>query len=325
VLVKIIEGGWEPRPSLIGFQEGRPNVIVRLIGVPFDGMGRDPGQALAPAALRAAGLESALSPRDISSRPDLPVPRARAERDPESGLLNGRALLTMIRELHAELNASISAGQFPLVYGADCSVLLASIPALRDTVGEPGLLFIDGHEDATPTELSPDGEAANMEIAVLLGLTGQGFPQPLARAFGALKPDALVMLGPHDHAWRHPIGVGTIADRVVVRSSEEVAADPARSAREAVQRITSHASNWWLHTDLDVLDERDFSARGAPGEVRLAGGLTWQHLEEVVRAALRSGGCRGLSLVIYNPDLDGDRSQARRIVQFVAAIAPDLP
>jgi len=231
----------------------------------------------------------------------------------------------MIRELHAELSAAISAGQFPLVYGADCSVLLAAIPALRDTVGEPGLLFIDGHEDATPTERSPDGEAANMEIAVLLGTTGDELPEPLGRAFGALKPDALAMLGPHDHAWRHGLGVGTVAGRVFVRSSDEVAADPSQSAREAVRRISSHTSNWWLHTDLDVLDGRDFSARGAAGEVPLVGGLTWRQLEEVVRAALRTGGCRGLSLVIYNPELDADRSQARRIVQFVADIAPDLP
>ncbi len=240
-------------------------------------------------------------------------------------MLNGRSLVPMIRELHAELSTVLSAGQFPLVYGADCSVLLAAIPALRDTAGEPGLLFIDGHEDATPVERSPDGEAANMEIAVLLGTTGEGLPQPFRGAFGALKPDALVMLGPHDHAWRDELGVDSIAGRVLVRNPQDIAADPARSAREAVRRISSHASNWWLHTDLDVLDEREFSARGAPGEAPLAGGLTWEQLEEAVRAALRTGGCRGLSLVIYNPELDADRSQARRIVQFVAAIAPDLP
>ena len=164
-----------------------------------------------------------------------------------------------------------------------------------------------------------------MEIAILLGSTGEALPPPLSEAFSALETGALVMLGPHDHAWRHKLGVDSVADRVFVRNSEEVATDPARYAREAVRRIRSHCSNWWLHIDLDVLDEQVFSARGADDEVRLVGGLNWQHLQAVVRAALRIGGCRGLSLVIYNPDLDVDRSQARRIVQFVADISADLP
>jgi hypothetical protein len=34
------------------------------------------------------------------------------------------------------------------VYGADCSVLLAAVPALRDVAGRAGLVFVDGHEDA---------------------------------------------------------------------------------------------------------------------------------------------------------------------------------
>ena len=53
---------------------------------------------------------------------------------------------------------------------------------------------------------------------------------------------------------------------------------------------------------------------GEPGLLFIDG---YEDATFVVRAALRAGGCRGLSLVIYNPDLDRDRSQARRIVQFV--------
>ena len=41
--------------------------------------------------------------------------------------------------------------------------------------------------------------------------------------------------------------------------------------------------------------------------------------------ALDTGGCRGWSLVIYNPDLDPDGSQALRIVRFVTEVAPHLP
>jgi arginase len=300
-------------------------MIVRLIGVPFDGLGRSHGQAGAPAALRASGLEAAFAPREIVSKPDLTLPGPRADRFHRSGLLNGAALVAMIEALHEEVRASVAAGQFPIVYGADCSVLLAAVPALRDVAGEPGLLFIDGHEDATPMDRSPDGEAANMEIAILLGLTGHRWPDPLKKSVGALNPSALVMLGPHDDAWRHQLGVDTVAIRVSLRSSEDVSKDPARAAHEAVRRIAAHASSWWLHTDLDVLDERDFSARGAPGELPLSGGLTWAQLTEVVRTALGAGGCRGWSLVIYDPDLDPDASQARRIVRFVAEIASDIP
>ena len=156
-------------------------MVVRLIGVPFDGMGREGGQARAPVALRAAGLEAAFSRRDVVSSPDLTLPEPRAERARESGILNELALVTMVPTLRAEVAASIAGDQFPIVYGADCSVLLAALPALQEAVGEAGLLFIDGHEDATPLDRSRVGEAANMEIAILLGLTGERLPEPLSQ------------------------------------------------------------------------------------------------------------------------------------------------
>ena len=300
-------------------------MTIRLIGVPFDGMGRKPGQAGAPAALRAAGLETAVSTHDFVSQPDLTLPEAHAERAPESGLLNETALVKMVAELNAELSASFSAGHFPFVYGADCSVLLAAIPALRDAFADVGLVFIDGHEDNTPIDSSLDGEAANMEIAILLGLTGERLRDPLRKAYNAIRAQSLVMLGPRDEPWRRERGVETVAGDVLLRNADEVAADPAGVTRSAVESISSHASSWWLHTDLDVLNVRDFFARGAPGELSLSGGLTWQQLTEVIQTALSVGGCRGWSIAIYNPDLDPDGSQARRIVQLVTEVAPHLP
>jgi arginase len=161
-----------------------------------------------------------------------------------------------------------------------------------------------------------------MEIALLLGLTGEQAPQSLRDRLPALTPGALAMLGPRDDLFRQAANVPTVADRVWLRSADEVAADPARYARQAVEHVRAYVPRWWLHVDLDVLARSEFAACGAPGEVMLAGGLTWQQLTEVSVSAVKSGGCAGWSVSIYNPDLDPDRSAARRIVEFVARVAP---
>lgn len=61
-------------------------------------------------------------------------------------------------------------------------------------------MFIDGHEDATPMELSASGEAANMEIALLLGITGEQVLGPLHGRLPSLDFEAVAMLGQRDAA-----------------------------------------------------------------------------------------------------------------------------
>jgi arginase len=307
------------KPATAGSTAGEAR--IDMIGVPFDGMGRARGQAGAPEAMRAAGLRAVFGP-DVIMMPDLVLPGPVAQRAAGSGLLNERALLEMVGALHRRVRSSLTAGGFPFVYGADCSVLLAAAPALRDVAGRAGLVFVDGHEDATPMDLSASGEAANMEIALLLGLTGERAPQPLRDRLPALTPDAIAMLGPRDQLFRQAANVPTVAGQVWLRPADEVSADPAGHARLAVEHVAAHGTRWWLHIDLDVLARSEFAACGAPGEVMLAGGLTWQQLAELGVAALHSGGCAGWSLSIYNPDLDPDHGAARSIVELVARIAP---
>ena len=291
---------------------------VDLIGVCFDGSGRPLGQATAPSRLRDAGFSAVLPGARVTS--DIVVSEPDPTRGLLAGFLNERALLEMMEAVYARVRAVLQAGRFPLIYGGDCSALLGAIPAVRDVYGTAALLFVDGHEDATTMEQSTTGEAANMEIALLLGITGQHAPNPMRSRLPVLRPEAIAMLGQRDANYRHEINVSSIADRVPLHGVEELRRDPELIAAQAAAHVTAQASGWWLHVDLDVLDGKEFRACGAAGDPSMPEGLTWAELTQITRTALQTDGCRGWSIGVYNPDLDPDGREAKRVVVYLAEV-----
>jgi arginase len=290
-------------------------VNFELIGIPYSSMAKPGGIADAIRVLREVGLAERIAAgaaaRDTG---DLSLVRGIGARG-RSGLLNEGALGHLVTATREAVSASLERGGRPLLVGGDCPVLLGALAACRDHSGAAGLLMVDGHEDAWPPQLSPTGEASDSEVAIALGRIDD-LPNPLDRLVPLLGPEAVSMLGPRDRHEIDQAGAESLTETVAVfRDDQSVRADGASaSAGEAIAALLKGASAFWLHIDLDVLRTEDFPA----ADYTQPGGLAWDELLEIAMRTLAAPDCVGCSIVIYNPDLDPERTSAARIVRFVS-------
>ena len=267
--------------------------------------------------MREAGLATALPGAMVAA--DVTTPEPEPSRGP-AGFLNEDALIAMIDTVYGRVRGSLAERRFPLLYGGDCAVLLGAVAALRDEAGGAGLLFLDAHEDATTMAASPDGEAANMEIALLLGLACADVVGVLRPDLPAIEADAMVMLGQRDEGYRAGLGAPSVANRVRLHPADQVHGRADELGTSAVRHLARRTPAWWAHVDLDVLSGGEFAACDAASDPTMPGGLTWTELTAIISRALHDPKCRGLSVTVYNTDLDPDRHAARRIVRFLAAV-----
>ena len=285
---------------------------VGLLGVPANSSGKVDGVARGPVVLRDAGLVEALAKSvDVFDYGDVNLPAPSQERDPSTHLIDPGGLAAMITRVRDAVGRILHEGRFPLVIGGDCPLLLGCLLAARGN-GSVGLLFVDGHEDAYTPDRSTTGEAADTELAFALGIADMTWASELAAAMPVVTPADVRILGARDAATLRDEGVRSIADRVDFVDDRGLAEDPRGVTRRA---FSSLRAPWWFHLDLDVLSTEALPAV----DYRQPGGLGWDDLSSVATTAFDHDPM-GWDVTIYNPDLDPERVQARKIVRFLASV-----
>jgi arginase len=293
---------------------------VELVGVAFDGYGRPGNQTSAASALRRAGFVDAF---EDGIDGGIVAPAQQTGARGATSIINDAAMMTVQAVLRRNVHDAVRAGRFPIVYGGDCTSLLGSVPGLRDAAGTAGLVHIDGHEDTTPLDVSEDGEGANAEIGLLLGVVGRSLDAPLVEPLPAVDVAALALLGQRDDEFRRSLNVGTLADLGVwKRDAQTVASDPVGAGEAAAVHVAASSPAWWLHVDVDVLDPRVFPAQGLPDVPDEPGGLTMEELTTLVTSAIGQPGCAGGSVAIYDPDQDPDGSCGVALCELAREVAP---
>lgn len=277
-----------------------------------------PGCAKAPGALRDHGLVTRLAARDAGC---VTPPRYDpGDWRPGDGVAQADEIGIYTRRLAERIEAILEHGEFPVVLGGDCSIVLGAALAMRRRAatggGRAGLVYVDGHSDFRhPANASYVGAAAGEGLALA---TGRG--QADLAAIEALRPyfrdRDVVVLGVRTHDdYRLDLQAAGIAVRAVPQLRAEGAARSAQWAR----RLLADCTGYWVHVDVDVLDPAVMPAVDAPDP----GGIAYAELELLLANLVGTPRCLGVEVTVFDPDYDPTGGYAREVVHaLVGGLSP---
>ena len=277
---------------------------------------RNTGVQDLPEALKKAGLMDRLN-ATFAGRVQ-PSMHYDPTRDPITHLLNGTSIALFSKDLSRIVNIEIEKKNFPIVLGGDCSILIGVLLGLR-RIGRYGLFFIDSHSDFYQPQASTTGEVADMELAFV---SGRG-PDILSNIDG-LKPlmleNDIVVFGYRDAEQSTSYGSHNVRDTCmqVLDLSDVRNLGINKAASLAVSNLltSEDLSGFWIHLDADVLNDRIMLAV----DYRLGyGGLEFSELSYILKILISSQKAIGMTITIYNPNLDSSGSIARNFVSCIVA------
>jgi arginase family enzyme len=273
-----------------------------------------PGCAKAPGALRDQGLLTKLGARDAGC---LTPPRYDpGDWRPGDGVAHAAEIAAYSRALADRIGAIIDGGEFPVVLGGDCSILIGAgiaMHRLGDAVGgRIGLVFVDGHSDFRhPGNASYVGAAAGEDLALVTG-RGQADLAAIESRRPYFRDIDVVVLGIRaQDEYRLDLQAAGIVTRPVPALRAEGAARSAQWARDQLV----DCAGYWVHVDVDVLDPAVMPAVDAPDP----GGIAFPELELLLTGLVESPHCLGVEITVFDPDYDPDSRYASEITSAVVS------
>lgn len=235
------------------------------------------------------------------------------KRDSTTHVLNPQGIRSYSLSLARVVSAALQRNQFPIVLGGDCSVVIGNAIALK-RLGKYGLFFIDGHADFYQPEASTTGEVADMDLAIV---SGRG-PDTLTNIDGLkpLIPDHdIVLFGYRDAKEAAKYGSQDVRNSNInaFDLSEIRNLGIVNAVSIALDKLSNKLSGFWIHLDVDVLDDTIMPAV----DYRMEGGLSFTELDDILKVLLKSERAVGMDVTIFNPSFDKDGSIARRLVSSI--------
>lgn len=264
--------------------------------------------------LRGRGLIERIGAGDFG---DVVPPPYRDFTRPPAHARNEELVSAYARSLGDRVAIATASGQFALVLGGDCSIVLGCLlGAKRHAKGPVGLAYLDAHADFATLEESRTGSVTGMSLALAVGRADT----PLSRLGGRaplINEAHVALVGRRDGDDGHGHSALAASAILDVPDADLLMRDPADVAAAMLTRVAADGvRGFWIQLDADVLNPAVMSAVDSPE----FGGPMPHELVALLRPLVRHPRALGLSVTVYDPALDPDRSCARRLVSLLEAV-----
>ncbi len=289
-------------------------------GAPADSCGKPGGTEHGPDALRDVGMMAAMKTGHAG---DLDTPMHGTRRDSASGLVALDGVIEATLVLRRRLAHMIEDGQMPFVAGGCNAILPGAIAGARDGLPSNqtlGLIYVSGHMDLYDGDTSPNGYGADMALAAALG---RG-PRAWCALLGdqpPVKSEAVALVGFRDREeaeQQDALMPEDFQPHLCAYDLDRMRDEgPGAASRAALGRAAAPGARFWLHIDVDVLDELAFPA----ADNQMPGGLDWDELSALLRPMFTSSALLGVTLSGYNPEKDEGSSCGLHLVDLFRALS----
>jgi arginase len=291
---------------------------IALIGCPVDEGAGQSGCLMGTAALRIAGLATALEAlgHDVADRGNV-SPVDGSDVRLEGAARNVAAISGWTRAIERGAFAALTDGRVPIFLGGDHALSMGSVSGAVRHAAQTGrplhVLWLDAHSDFNTPATSPTGNMHGMPVAFFCGYPGFGNILPADRPLVTPSRVHLVGIRSIDADERRAVAKAGI-NVYDMRSIDEFGIVP------ILRRIIGavEAENAMLHVSLDV-DYLDPAI--APGVgTTVQGGATYREAHLVMEMLCDSALVSSLDLVELNPFLDERGKSAILLTGLVASL-----
>jgi arginase len=196
----------------------------------------------------------------------------------------GRKLTERVRECRRQ-------GVFPIVLSGNCNASLGTFSGCGP--GKTGIVWFDGHGEATTPETTRSGFLDGMPIATLLGKAWQTLAKTVP-GFTPIVGDRILLFGARQV---EP------AERALLKSATVRQSQTIEALQKDLVSLAKKVEQVYLHVDLDVLDPREATAN----QWSPPNGISIKLLLDAVGDVRKHVKVAALGIASYDPKIDHDR------------------